>query len=66
MPPIFIINTADISKSLYVELEHLKQTNPRAFDKLVTEAIGTIFEGINERYFHVTGLPNKVNWRFAP
>jgi hypothetical protein len=65
-PPIFIINTSDLTLSLCSELKHLKGSSPRQFDKIVTEVIQTIFEGINKRYYHVAGLPYKVSWRFDP
>ena len=63
-PPIFVINTSDLTPSLRSELERLKSSSPRQFDKIVTESIQTLFEGINERYYHVAGLPYKVSWRF--
>jgi hypothetical protein len=61
---IFIINASDISASLSHELETLKESDPRGFDELVTEAIQAILEGINKRYYHIAGLPYKVTWRF--
>jgi hypothetical protein len=64
--PVFVINTSDITKSLQVELDHLKEIDPHGFDRLVREAIETLFEGINARYYHVSGLHGKVQWRFDP
>lgn len=61
---IFVINTSDISPPLYYELEELKKSDHKGFDELVTEAIQTILEGINKRYYHTAGLPYKVSWRF--
>jgi hypothetical protein len=61
---IFVINTSDISPSLYHELETLKESDPSGFDGLVTEAVQTILEGINKRYYHIASLPYKVTWRF--
>lgn len=61
---IFIINTSDLSSALCYELEQLKSSHPRSFDELVTEAIQTLLEGVNKRYYHVGGLPYKVTWRF--
>jgi hypothetical protein len=61
---IFEINVSDILPSLYYELEILKESDPRGFDELVTEAIQTLLEGINKRYYHIAGLPYKVTWRF--
>ena len=63
---IFIINTSDITEALYAELEQLKGIDPKGFDELVTEAVQTILEGINNRYYHIAGLPYKVTWRFEP
>jgi hypothetical protein len=65
-PPVFIINTSDLTRLLYSELEQLKAISPRQFDKLVTEAVQTLLEGINKRYYHIAGLPYKVTWRFEP
>lgn len=63
-PPVFIINTSDLTPQLYAELEQLKVSSPRQFDKVVTEAVQTLLEGINKRYYHTAGLPYKVTWRF--
>lgn len=63
---IFVINTSDLLPSLREELEQLKGSSPRAFDEVVTEAVQTLLEGINKRYYHVAGLPYKVSWRFEP
>ena len=65
-PPVFVINTTDLTSSLRSELEQLKNIDPKGFDKLITEAIQTIFEGINARYYHTAGLSYKVAWRFEP
>ncbi len=62
---IFVIHTSDI-KVIYAELEQLKRSDPRGFDEVVTEAVQTILEGINKRYYHIAGLPYKVTWRFEP
>jgi hypothetical protein len=62
-PPVFIINTSDLSLRLRNELDILKETSPKQFDKLVTEAVQTLMEGINQRYYHVAGLSYKVTWR---
>lgn len=63
---IFVINTSDLSPTLYDELEQLKSSDPRAFDELVTESVQTLLEGVNKRYYHVAGLPYRVIWRFEP
>ena len=65
-PPVFTINTSDLTLSLYAELEQLKTTSPGQFDRIVTEAVQTILESINGRYYHIAGLPYKVIWRFEP
>ena len=62
-PPVFIINTSDFTPSLYTELEQLKVSSPHQFDKVVTETVQTLLEGINNRYYHIAGLPYKVTWR---
>jgi hypothetical protein len=63
---IFVINTHDLLPPLRNKLEQLKRSDPRGFDQLVTEAIQTLLEGINERYYHIAGLPYRVTWRFEP
>jgi hypothetical protein len=63
---IFVINTNDLLPPLRNELEQLKRSDPRGFDEIVTEAIQTLLEGINERYYHIAGLSYKVTWRFEP
>lgn len=63
---IFVINISDLSRALRNELEQLKSSDPKGFDELVTEAVQTILEGINKRYYHIAGLPYKVTWRFEP
>jgi hypothetical protein len=62
-PPVFTINTSDLTPSLYTELEQLKVSSPHQFDKVVTEAVQTLLEGINKRYYHIAGLLYKVTWR---
>jgi hypothetical protein len=63
-PPVFIVNTSDLTKSLLYELEQIKLHSPEEFDRVVTEAIQTLMEGINERYYHVSGIAYKITWRF--
>jgi len=65
-PPVFIINTSDLTKPLQYGLEQLKRHSPEHFDKAVTEAIQSLMEGINERYYHVSGVAYKITWRFDP
>ena len=62
---IFVIKTHDLLSPLRNELEQLKRSDPRGFDEIVTEAIQTLLEGINERYYHIVGLPYKVTWRLS-
>jgi|SRR5215831_6686871 len=65
-PPVFIINCSDLTKALQNELERLKESEPRLFDRVVTDAIQSLMEGINERYYHVSGVAYKISWRFDP
>ena len=65
-PPVFIINCSDISPVLQKELEQLKRSDPRLFDRVVTDTIQALMEGINERYYHVSGVAYKISWRFDP
>ena len=65
-PPVFVINCADISQVLQNELEQLKESNFRLFDRVVTEAIQSLMEAINDRYYHVSGIAYKISWRFDP
>jgi hypothetical protein len=61
---IFIINISDLLPTLRNQLEQLRRSDLRGFDELVTEAIQTLLEGIDQRYYHVAGLAYKVTWRF--
>ena len=63
---IFVINTSDLSPTLCNELEQLKRLDPRGFDELVTESIQSLMEGVNKRYYHVSGVAYKISWRFDP
>jgi hypothetical protein len=63
-PPVFVIDTSDLSLRLRNELDILKETSPIQFERIVTEAVQTLMEGINQRYYHIAGLPYKVTWRF--
>ena len=51
---------------LQKELEQLKRSDPRLFDRVVTDTIQALMEGINERYYHVSGVAYKISWRFDP
>jgi hypothetical protein len=63
-PPLFIIYTSDLTPSLKIELSQLEQREPERFRMLVTEAVQTILEGINKRYYHIAGIAYRVTWRF--
>jgi hypothetical protein len=62
--PVFVINCSDLSEQLLNELEQLKNRDPMLFDKTVTEAIQSLMESVNQRYYHVSGAAFKVSWRF--
>jgi hypothetical protein len=64
--PVFVINTSDLTQSIRTELDQLQNIDPQGFDRVVTEAIQILFDGINSRYYHITGLSYKVTWRFEP
>jgi hypothetical protein len=61
----FVINLSDLTLRLQNELEQLHNSSPQTFDKVVTEAVQTILESVNQRYYHVNGLSYKIKWRFA-
>ena len=52
-----MINCSDLKEQLLNELEQLKHCDPRLFDKTVTEAIQSLMESVNQRYYHVSGPP---------
>ena len=62
--PVFVINCSDLKEQLLNELEQLKNCDPRLFDKIVTEAIQSLMESINQRYYHVSSTAFNVLWRF--
>jgi len=64
--PLFIINTSDLSPTLRLELEQLRNIDPIRFDKTITEAIESLMIDLNERYYHVSNIAYKVKWRFDP
>ncbi len=47
-PPVFVINTSDLSRSLCHELEQFKKCDPKGFDRTVTGA-DTVADGRHER-----------------
>jgi hypothetical protein len=65
-PPIFVINRSDITPKLQIHLEQLHKSSPDTFDRLVTDAVQSILEGVNKRYYHVSNIAYKVCWRFEP
>jgi hypothetical protein len=62
--PVFVISCSDLKEQLQNDLEHLKNYDSRLFDKTVTEAIQSLMESVNQRYYHVSGAAFKVSWRF--
>jgi hypothetical protein len=62
--PVFVINCSDLKEQLQNELEQLKDCDPRLFDKTVTQAVQSLIESVNQRYYHVSGAAFKVLWRF--
>jgi hypothetical protein len=64
--PEFLINRSDLTSRLKNELERLYKSSPKLFEQIVTESVQTILEGVNQRYYHVNGIPYKVTWRFVP
>lgn len=65
-PPVFIINCADLSQVLQNEQEQLKESNFGLFDRVVTDAIQSLMEAINHRYYHINNIAYKITWRFEP
>jgi hypothetical protein len=65
-PPVFVINRSDLTPPLQKDLERLKSCDSKRFDKTVTEAVQSLLEGVNERYYHVANISYKVTWKFEP
>ncbi len=65
-PPVFIINISDLTKQLQYELEQLKLLSSEQFDRVVTEVLQSIMEGVNQRYYHISNIAYKISWRFDP
>ena len=63
-PAVFIVNLSDITPKLRSELWQLYEDSPETFDRIVTDAVQSILESINERYYHVSNIAYKVRWRF--
>jgi hypothetical protein len=64
-PPVFVINLSDLTPKLKNELENLLVT-PETLNRVVIHAICRIFENIDERYYHLSGIMNRIKWRFEP
>jgi hypothetical protein len=64
-PPVFVINVSDLTLRLNKELKKL-MISPEALNGVVIQSIGRIFENIDERYFHLSGIMNRIRWRFEP
>ena len=65
-PPVFIIKRSDLTPKLQSNLEQLYKSCPYTFDRLVTDTVQTILEGVNKRYYHVSNIAYRVCWRFEP
>jgi len=63
--PEFLINRSDLTPRLQKELERLHKSSSKMFEKIVTESVQTVLEGVNQRYYHVNGIPYRVSWRFV-
>lgn len=61
--PLFVINISDLTPKLKKELENLLVT-PETLNRVVIHAIDRIFENIDERYYHLSGIINRIKWRF--
>lgn len=64
--PEFIINRSDLTPRVQFELTDLYKSNPKKFEKIVTNAVQVILEAINHRYFHLYNIASKVKWSFVP
>jgi hypothetical protein len=62
-PPVFVINVSDLTLRLNKELKKL-MISPEALNGVVIQSIGRIFENIDERYYHLSGIMNRIKWRF--
>jgi hypothetical protein len=63
--PVFVINISDLIPKLKKELENLLVT-PETLNRVVIHVICRIFENIDERYYHLSGIMNRIKWRFEP
>jgi hypothetical protein len=63
--PEFLINESDLTSRLRNELERLRKSSQKMFDKIVADSVQTILESVDKQYHHVSGIPYKVRWRFV-
>ena len=61
--PIFIIKCFHLSQRLQNKLGDLK-IDHKSFGRVVMDSIQWLLEGINSRYFHISGAAFKTQWRF--
>jgi hypothetical protein len=59
--PSFIVNLTDLSDKIKSELEGLDE---QSLDGVLKEAIGRIFEGINERYY-LLSVKKLLKWKLV-
>lgn len=64
--PEFLIDKSDLTPRLRFELERLRKSSSKIFEKIVTDSVQTILESVDKQYHHVSGIPYKVSWRVVP
>ena len=60
---IFEINQNHLHPKLQKELFKVRQINNNRYEKIVTNAIGRLYESENFEYFHTSGIRGKIVWK---
>ena len=66
-PPEFLVSISDITPRLRSELLDLHRSkSDRTLNYIMQHAIAVVFEGIDERYFHLSLGASRIKWRLVP
>jgi hypothetical protein len=61
--PVFEIRQSDIPMELKNELERLDE---ETLDEVIVDSICRLYESVNFKHFHESGVRGKIKWRILP
>ena len=59
---VFEIKLSDLSQELVHELQLL---HPETLNEVIIDAISRLYESIDFKYFHESGVRGKIRWKFV-